>query len=326
MYTLKEEGPLDYTSRPWVCKSADNRHRDGDRCRRADALNYGDNNTSRWRRAHNVICTIVNTRDLGSLTITKSFDPKTSGYDKAFNIDYKCQDEAQGTVSLKAGQSETINGIPTGTECQVTEVKPTDPPAGWSFSDPVYDPASGKVTVAEKGQTVSVTVTNEILKPGINIVKTGSATQVNPGETVTYTYTVTNTGDTTLDDVTVTDDKCAPVTYQSGDTNGDGKLQTTETWTYTCSQPITVATTNVATVDGYGQERHEGHGARHLHGGRGQPSGEQEDLPDRGHTGQAEAEEGRQPGAGQEDQDQEVQLQDPQARGAVPAAGIDRRW
>ena len=47
-------------------------------------------------------------------------------------------------MSLKAGQSETINGIPTGTECQVTEVKPTDPPAGWSFSDPVYDPADGK--------------------------------------------------------------------------------------------------------------------------------------------------------------------------------------
>ena len=178
------------------------------------------------------------------------FDAKTSGYDKAFNIDYKCQDEAQGTVSLKAGQSETINGIPTGTECAVSEAKPTDPPAGWSFSDPVYDPASGKVTVAEKGQTVSVTVTNEILKPGINIVKTGSATQVNPGETVTYTYTVTNTGDTEISDVTVSDDKCSPVTFKSGDTNGDGKLQTSETWTYTCSQPISVATTNVGTVTG----------------------------------------------------------------------------
>ena len=53
----------------------------------------------------------------------------------------------------------------------MTEVKPTDPPAGWSF-DPVYDPADGKVKVTEKNQTVSVTVTNEILKPGINIVKT----------------------------------------------------------------------------------------------------------------------------------------------------------
>ena len=213
-YTLAETGPGGYSPSDWVCLPASEPIPTSNQVE--GQLNDGDKIT--LEKGQRVECTIVNTRDLGSLKITKSFDPKTSGYDKAFNIGYKCQDEKQGTVSLKAGQSETITGIPTGTECQVTEVKPTDPPAGWSFSDPVYDPASGKVTVAEKGQTVSVTVTNEILKPGINIAKTGSATQVNPGETVTYTYTVTNTGDTTLNDVTVSDDKCAPVTYQSGDT------------------------------------------------------------------------------------------------------------
>ncbi|MBK6761954.1 MAG: hypothetical protein IPG68_01120 [Micrococcales bacterium] len=81
---------------------------------------------------------------------------------------------------MKAGESVTIDGIPTGTECTVSEVKPTDPPAGWSFSEPTYDPANGKVTVSEKGGTVAVTVTNEILKPGINIVKTASATPGQP--------------------------------------------------------------------------------------------------------------------------------------------------
>ena len=303
-YTLAETGPGGYTAGEWVCLPAGDVPARVTAANLQDAVNNGDKIT--LEKGERVECTIVNIRDLGSLKITKVFDAKTSGYDKAFNIDYKCQDEAQGTVSLKAGQSETINGIPTGTECAVSEAKPTDPPAGWSFSDPVYDPASGKVTVAEKGQTVSVTVTNEILKPGINIVKTGSATQVNPGETVTYTYTVTNTGDTTLNDVTVTDDKCAPVTYQSGDTNGDGKLQTSETWTYTCSQPISVATTNV-TLHRYRQERPQGHRASHLHGGRGQPGRGQEDLPDHGHPGQAEAEEGRQPGDREEDQDQDEQ-------------------
>ncbi len=199
-----------------------------------------------------VAVNVTNTisRNTGTLKVTKVFESKTSGYDKAFTIDYKCEGEAQGTVSLKADESKTIDGIPTGTECTVSEVKPTDPPAGWSFSDPVYDPADGKVKVTEKNQTVSVTVTNEILKPGINVVKTADKTQVNPGETVTYTYTVTNPGDTPLSDVTVTDDKCSPVTFQGGDTNGDNKLQTTETWTYTCSQALTVATTNTATVTG----------------------------------------------------------------------------
>ena len=249
-YTLKEEGPAGYTPGTWVCQPADNGTGKVTAADLQDALNNGDNDKVTLEKGANIVCTIINTRDLGSLQIVKKFDPKTSGYDKAFSIDYKCQDEAQGTVSLKAGESKTIDGIPTGTECTVSEVKPTDPPEGWSFSEPKYDPADGKVTVAEKGQTVTVTVTNEILNPGIKIVKTASPTQVNPGEIVTYTYTVTNTGDTDLSDVVVKDDKCSPVEYKSGDANNDSKLQTSETWTYTCSQPITVATTNVATVTG----------------------------------------------------------------------------
>ncbi len=245
-YTLAETGPGGYSPSDWVCLSDDS---DEVPALNADGqLNNGD--TITLEKGQKVTCTIINTRDLGSLKITKVFDPKASGYATAFNIDYKCGDDPKQTVQVKAGESVTIDGIPTGTECTVTEVKPTDPPAGWSFSEPTYDPANGKVTVSEKGGTVAVTVTNEILKPGINIVKTASATQVNPGETVTYTYTVTNPGDTTLDQVKVSDDKCAPVTYQSGDTNGDNKLQTTETWTFTCSMPITVATTNVAVASG----------------------------------------------------------------------------
>ncbi len=245
-YTLAETGPGGYSPSDWVCLSDDS---DEVPALNADGqLNNGD--TITLEKGQKVTCTIINTRDLGSLKITKVFNPKASGYATAFNIDYKCGDDPKQTVQVKAGESVTIDGIPTGTECTVTEAKPTDPPAGWSFSEPTYDPANGKVTVSEKGGTVAVTVTNEILKPGINIVKTASATQVNPGETVTYTYTVTNPGDTTLDQVKVSDDKCAPVTYQSGDTNGDNKLQTTETWTFTCSMPITVATTNVAIASG----------------------------------------------------------------------------
>ncbi len=242
-YTLGETGPGGYSPSDWACVSTPGEGQPG-----VQVLNNGDKIT--LGLGDRVTCTIINTRDLGSLTITKSFNPKSSGYDKAFTIGYQCADEAKQTVALKAGESTTITGIPTGTECTVSEAKPTDPPAGWSFSQPVYDPADGKVTVTRKDQNVSVTVTNEILKPGINIVKTGSATQVNPGQTVTYTYTVTNPGDAELTDVKVSDDKCAPVTYTSGDSNADSKLQPGETWIYTCSQPITLATTNIGTATG----------------------------------------------------------------------------
>ncbi|MEI2621454.1 MAG: DUF5979 domain-containing protein [Candidatus Nanopelagicales bacterium] len=107
-YTLKETGPGGYSPSDWVCLPA-----------KEDMVpsNYDEGSSTSsdkitLRTDAKVVCTIVNTRDLGSLTITKSFNPKTSGYDKAFDIGYKCQDEAQGTVSLKAGESKTINGHP----------------------------------------------------------------------------------------------------------------------------------------------------------------------------------------------------------------------
>ncbi len=44
-----------------------------------------------------------------------------------------------------------------------------------------------------------------------------------PGDTITYEYKVTNAGPALVPAV-VTDDKCSPVVYKSGDTNGNGKV------------------------------------------------------------------------------------------------------
>lgn len=70
------------------------------------------------------------------------------------------------------------------------------------------------------------------------------------GGLVTYTYTVTNPGTVLLNNVSVTDDKCGPVTLVSGDVNGNGMMGPTETWTYTCQQNLTISTTNTATAQG----------------------------------------------------------------------------
>lgn len=68
---------------------------------------------------------------------------------------------------------------------------------------------------------------------------------------VTYTYTVTNTGKVPLGTIGVTDNKCAPVQYISGDTNNDSKLDLTETWLYRCTKTVSQTETNTATAHGY---------------------------------------------------------------------------
>ena len=88
--------------------------------------------------------------------------------------------------------------------------------------------------------------------PAIHVEKTPSVTTLPAGGgEVTYTYVVTNTGDVELSDVSVSDNKCAPVTYVSGDTNDDELLDLNETWTFTCTTTITAKTTNTATATGH---------------------------------------------------------------------------
>ena len=98
-----------------------------------------------------------------------------------------------------------------------------------------------------------------VISPATTLTKTPSATSVHINDTVTYTYSETNgtTGgnvaDSDISGVSVSDNKCAPVTFTGGDTNNDNKLNATETWTFTCtSAPIGTAgtVTNTATATG----------------------------------------------------------------------------
>jgi uncharacterized repeat protein (TIGR01451 family)/LPXTG-motif cell wall-anchored protein len=97
--------------------------------------------------------------------------------------------------------------------------------------------------------------------PAIEVTKTAAPTEVVGSGEVTYTYAVRNTGDVPLADVAtrITDDTCAPVTYVSGDEDGDELLDTPtslfedaldEIWTFTCTATIDETTTNTVVVTG----------------------------------------------------------------------------
>jgi len=111
---------------------------------------------------------------------------------------------------------------------------------GWANGISATDIASATVVVGAP-----------IVPPLIHVTKVPSPlTLLAGGGIVTYTKKVTNPGTVALSNVRITDDKCSFVNYISGDTNGDSKLDTTETWTYTCQANLTKTTTNTVTASG----------------------------------------------------------------------------
>ncbi len=99
--------------------------------------------------------------------------------------------------------------------------------------------------------TAHVIVGLPIVPPLIHVTKVPSPLALNAGGgMVTYTEKVTNPGTVALSNVHLNDDKCSPMKFVSGDTNGDSKLDTNETWTYTCRTRLSKTTLNTATAEG----------------------------------------------------------------------------
>ena len=114
------------------------------------------------------------------------------------------------------------------------------------YSDDPYHQISIATAIA------TVVVGSSSTPPLINIVKVPSQLTPLPfgGGNVTYTYTVTNPGVVPMHNVIVADNKCGPVSYVSGDANGDTMLDLSETWTYTCETNVPVSTMDTATAQG----------------------------------------------------------------------------
>ena len=135
-------------------------HLSGISCVGADAAVSGQSVTFNVVDEQSVTCTFRNA-SAGNLTITKVFDPKTSGYEGTFSLAYACTDEVhRGAVDLAAGASATITGIAAGTTCVVSEPALPSAPDGWTFGTPSVS-SPNPVTIVG-GNTVTVTVTNSI--------------------------------------------------------------------------------------------------------------------------------------------------------------------
>ncbi len=101
---------------------------------------------------------------------------------------------------------------------------------------------------------------NDQITPEIDIQKTTNGIQADTGNgpnlavgsTATFDYTVTNPGTTALDITSIVDDPGTPAnngddftpTFIGGDTNNNGIMETTETWTYQATRTVTAGQYN----------------------------------------------------------------------------------
>ena len=103
----------------------------------------------------------------GSLILAKPLSGGPSGYTGPFTIHYDCGAFGTGNPSVSAGSSVTINGIPTGTVCTITETPPS-PPTGYSFGTPSYTDSSGTandgIVTIVGAATVTVTTNNTLTR------------------------------------------------------------------------------------------------------------------------------------------------------------------
>jgi hypothetical protein len=108
--------------------------------------------------------------------------------------------------------------------------------------------------VTHRGGTHTITPIVPII--GLLKIPTPLSLPDGPGK-VTYNYKVWNVAKLQeLIDISVVDDKCAPVVLVSGDTNQNGILDLDEEWNYSCTATLTSTTTNTAIAtahsnDGY---------------------------------------------------------------------------
>ena len=102
----------------------------------------------------------------------------------------------------------------------------------------------GVVAASPRRVTAQASASVSILRPAIAITKEANPTEAQEGDEITYTYEVTNPGNTPLSNVAVNDDRAGDATYQSGDTNNNDKLDVKETWIFTATYTVTEGDAN----------------------------------------------------------------------------------
>ncbi len=231
-------------------------------CNASGVVNHGGVNT------HNDICTIVND-DIGVpvapipplIHITKIPSPlvlPTGPGSVTYNYvvtnvgivpmsNVTVADDACGPVTYLSGDTSLDSKLDVGEiwkySCTKTLTKTT--------TNTVTATGMANGLTATDKAVATVVVGSPLPPPLIDLIKIPAPLFLPAaGGSVKYTYLVNNPGIVPLNNVKLVDNKCTSIVGPSGDTNGDGKLDLTETWTYSCEKSLNATTTNTATATG----------------------------------------------------------------------------
>lgn len=189
-----------------------------------------------------------------SITINKTPDTQTIGYGGTATFTIRVENNGNvdltnvGVIdALTATCNNTIGALTIGQVVTYT-CNATNVIADFTNTAVVSGTTPTNATIND---TDDAAVVVQVIG-GINIEKTPDTQTAQPGATVNFVMTVTNTGNSPLSNVTVTDPICTTgPTLTGGDANTDGILQTTETWVYSCDVAnALVDFTNTATAEG----------------------------------------------------------------------------
>ena len=140
------------------------------------------------------------------VTLTDTL-PTNGGLDWTIDLIDGLAPGAQPPCSIAAGVLTCDFGsLAEGASHTVHVTSPTDATSCGAVNNTATVDALNEPNTAQFTANDQASASLTVICPGITIVKTVSPRSGNPGDTVTYTYLVTNTGDTTLFNVSVDDD------------------------------------------------------------------------------------------------------------------------
>ncbi len=231
-------------------------------CNASGQINHGGINT------HNDVCTIVN-NDIGPavaavpplIHITKIPNPLAlPGGSGLVTYNY-----AVSNIGVVAMTNITVNDNKCGPVTYVSGDtnlnSKLDVNEIWNYKCSATLSQTTNNTVTATGLANGLTATDianatvvvgsQLPPPLIDLIKIPTPLFLPAaGGLVKYSYLVSNPGIVPINNVTLTDNKCSQILGPSGDLNGNGLLDTNETWTYACQMNLSATTTNTAIAQG----------------------------------------------------------------------------